>query len=146
MSIWIGSSERNYPPLRTVKLQVETRVSIPKINFLVAELNLKLIENKTKQNNITFQSCYLGLLNKVSISFLLHIVWLIEQPSKLGLFLLETCYCSQLYGYSIWFFVICSSRRPVVIFSAMWLPLLLLVIFLKQPKGLHQTFALKWKK
>ena len=30
-------------------MRVETRVSIPKINFLVAELNLKLIENKTKQ-------------------------------------------------------------------------------------------------
>ena len=48
-TIWIDSSERNYPPLRTVKLRVETRVSIPKINFLAAELNLKLIENKEKQ-------------------------------------------------------------------------------------------------
>ena len=49
MSIGIGSSKRNYPPLRTVKLRVETCVSIPKINFLVAELNLKLIKDKTKQ-------------------------------------------------------------------------------------------------
>ena len=38
---------KKYPPLHTVKLQVETRVSIPKINFLVAESNLKLIENET---------------------------------------------------------------------------------------------------
>jgi len=68
-------------------------ITVARMNLL-GLLALKL----TKTKWYTIQKLLFDELNYIKISFIVHIVWLINQPSKSGLLLFKTCWCFRLYG------------------------------------------------